>query len=1337
MENSKVEKRLYVGGLSPVISQTDLKERFSKFGNVTDVEIITRKDEQGNPVKTFGYLSLNISETNLHKCMSILNKSKWKGGTLQIEYAKESFLHRLAKEKQELEEKGKKPVVDSKKNILDSMRSAGVVNFHMKAAVPGTEVPHHKVWNSQFGMLLPVLILYSLTKQNIIKYDPSKYCHNIRKLEATTGSDTLMNTPVSQLTWHLEGGDDEINKKRQGKFPAWKTLPKKKLRVANNCVMKDSSDPEVGTVVTGNKSLAKRQYQSKEWLDQRAKTKKINSSEMACVSGPVNKCSARQENRVSTFKAQGADFGSVRNSKDFFDSEVDSEEELKLVIENEERRRPEAIQNVVSEDSDNLEVVGKNFSLKYNTHWALKDEGSVRRLTEGSKTNITRNESDQEYDSADTDEIISINKTAKSFEPSRSELEEPQVNKVCWKSKGADSADIAKMTPVSKTTVKNAKEVEPTGESSSTPSAVKGSIPHNESDPSTDSEESTETEDSESKEDSEYEAMMQNCFRIDLSLADLEQLANNPAESPRGDNEGISSDDKKTNVVPKDAKPPVSEKSTPSTPAAKKNTTPEEILSSILEGESSEDEKKTKERTKEFNFPAFKGTKLLVSAKKPNEQTNEASGLQRKTRLDQYPSGSAVLKKQKTRVEQIEETSSSDSESDSLTGGPEPTPFKGVQSLWGPARQSLSCSEEKDKKKDQLKSETVLQKQKALRNEEQETLSKSGSSHAEDIKSASKPAAFGGIKSVSSCMEGTTNKDFKSEQVEESNSGLQVRRKHGGESSSSSGNNDGEQESSESKGVTKIKGNQNTEVNQELPRTTNASQVPDLNSNNSNLEKEKALRKKSQVGSPGNLEKQVLDNQKRLAALEQRQKETEVQKKLIQGALSNLDALSASKRTHIVFSSEEESDSEGLPSKETEHAGAIKKKIPFGDHEESEKSSAEEGSDLFGNEESKAQKENLQEKEKLGGKEFRKKTSGKLFDSSEDEEETDHDVDDQRFKIKPQFEGKVGQKLMELQSRFGTDERFRMDARFIESDQDDEGAEEIQKVTTTEDWELAAEKKKNLEILRSLLHINTETPQPSKEAAKSKKFKDVTALHYDPTREDHVVFETKVEEPKKESKAERKKKREEAEKLPEVSKEIYYDVAIDFKETFGPMKTAVDEKEIIAWDKNDDENEEVTPMEAETTQAVTHSFDFFSGTNSTQEESTGFAFSFFGTDTEEPKEKEASEPYEIETLKAAKALWQEDPRFQDSSSEGEDDDTEESELKNDGVTTGPESIPKKKANLFFFFKDDERLIEGPKLFCRSTNLEEERDEWEERRTALIEDYRKKHKDARRKIQAKR
>lgn len=48
MEKKQVLKRLYVGGLGHTVSEAELQERFSKFGNVTDVEIVIRKDEQGN-----------------------------------------------------------------------------------------------------------------------------------------------------------------------------------------------------------------------------------------------------------------------------------------------------------------------------------------------------------------------------------------------------------------------------------------------------------------------------------------------------------------------------------------------------------------------------------------------------------------------------------------------------------------------------------------------------------------------------------------------------------------------------------------------------------------------------------------------------------------------------------------------------------------------------------------------------------------------------------------------------------------------------------------------------------------------------------------------------------------------------------------------------------------------------------------------------------------------------------------------------------------------------------------------------------------------------------------
>ncbi len=40
-------KRLYIGGLGHTVSEKDLKDRFGKFGDVSDVEIITRKDENG------------------------------------------------------------------------------------------------------------------------------------------------------------------------------------------------------------------------------------------------------------------------------------------------------------------------------------------------------------------------------------------------------------------------------------------------------------------------------------------------------------------------------------------------------------------------------------------------------------------------------------------------------------------------------------------------------------------------------------------------------------------------------------------------------------------------------------------------------------------------------------------------------------------------------------------------------------------------------------------------------------------------------------------------------------------------------------------------------------------------------------------------------------------------------------------------------------------------------------------------------------------------------------------------------------------------------------------
>lgn len=136
------------------------------------------------------------------------------------------------------------------------------------------------------------------------------------------------------------------------------------------------------------------------------------------------------------------------------------------------------------------------------------------------------------------------------------------------------------------------------------------------------------------------------------------------------------------------------------------------------------------------------------------------------------------------------------------------------------------------------------------------------------------------------------------------------------------------------------------------------------------------------------------------------------------------------------------------------------------------------------------------------------KASRKLFDSSDDEE-SDSKEDSTRFSIKPQFEGRAGQKLMDLQSHFGSDERFRMDSRFLESDSEDE-EKELNENTVDED-ELAVERKKTLSVVQSVLNISVNNPT-SKGSAK--KFKDI--VHYDPTKHDHAIYERKQEDKEKE-----------------------------------------------------------------------------------------------------------------------------------------------------------------------------------------------------------------------------
>ncbi|KAM4740986.1 nucleolar protein 8 isoform 2-T2 [Anableps anableps] len=1069
-------RRLYVGGLNHAVTQKDLKDRFGKFGEVLDVELRTRRDEEGVPYKTFAYININISEADLKKCLTVLNKSKWKGGTLQIETAKESFLHRLAQERQEAAEHRlpRSATEAQKQNLLESLSEAGVENFTMKAAVPGSEVPGHKDWVvSKFGRVLPVLQLRCQkgSKARTVKYDPSKYCHNIRRLDRNSPDET---PSVTQLTWEVEGGDDDISKKRRGEFPPYEPIKPKKTR----------TDP-----VDSLNAFGRSRSNQAQTSDRNAEVHQLtNGSDL-----------------ITSHRA------AQRKGRRFSDSDVDSDEEIRRLVATQQSSH-DALQQEA--EDDNLEVVGLDYLVK-----------------SGPKGD------EEDYDSAGTDEL---------FESRRNPPAPPR---------GKPSSPTAQQFPANSSDKERQTERKPTsggvssGKPSSSvqkekPAAVHPGIKRS-ADSHTEEDDEEEGNSSDSSSDFDFPGLFSpNSNHLRISLADLQKLAETRVPSILGS--GLKA-----------------ESGPPERPAPKEAITPDEILASILGEDSSSNDEEHKRKKREAEGVTSASLRASEGTG-PERETSETDGRPRRKRRQHEQQLISTHEATDNQTQKHGATSEdlTDPQTDSSSGSEEE---EGIISAAGDQPSSSSCSEE----------------------EEQE---------------AGAP-----------------------------------------------------------------------------PRLVLAA------------EEEEELQRKA--------------NMRRLAALQQRQKEAEEQKKLIQGALANLDAPPPASGKHIVFGSDDEEEKQEAVSEVKES-----KKPLFQDSQSEDEATADGAAAANQNAPQKAE---------------RLKPSGpQLFADSDDEEEGDEEEDGSRFDIRPEFEGPAGQKLMALQSRFGTDERFRMDSRFLEDEEEEEA--EVQMSPMADEEALEEEKKKNLSILQSVL--GSSQPTSSKTAGKAKKFRDVSALHYDPSKEEHAAFETKTEETKKESKAARRKKREEAQKLPEVSKEIYFQVSGDLKAVLGQTNDAAAEgEEEKNWDKVEEEEggggeEQLLPplLSADL--------------SSKSEESSGFRFSFFG-DEPAAGSGETTE-YKAEKIQAPKVSWHQDPRFHDSSSEEEEQQEEEEEEEQSRVEAKntKEETPS-QPDFFFFSSDDHRLKEGPRLFCRPSQLEEQREQWEERTSTLRQEYRKKHRDARRKLKS--
>lgn len=169
-----------------------------------------------------------------------------------------------------------------------------------------------------------------------------------------------------------------------------------------------------------------------------------------------------------------------------------------------------------------------------------------------------------------------------------------------------------------------------------------------------------------------------------------------------------------------------------------------------------------------------------------------------------------------------------------------------------------------------------------------------------------------------------------------------------------------------------------------------------------------------------------------------------------------------------------------------------------------------------------------------------KKNKTNIFDSDGEEE-----GESIQFKALPM--GKKGEQLLKMQAKQSLDPRFRIDAKFV----DDEGDEEGQENQSTEK-EIAGEEDERqwqMNILEQVVGTKLDTVKNTDKSQRNKKM-----LRYDPSKDEHQKFERSKEEQSKQKKITQGKQQdatttETETSAPEVSKEIFYVVTDTLQES--------------------------------------------------------------------------------------------------------------------------------------------------------------------------------------------
>lgn len=360
-----------------------------------------------------------------------------------------------------------------------------------------------------------------------------------------------------------------------------------------------------------------------------------------------------------------------------------------------------------------------------------------------------------------------------------------------------------------------------------------------------------------------------------------------------------------------------------------------------------------------------------------------------------------------------------------------------------------------------------------------------------------------------------------------------------------------------------------------------------------------------------------------------------------------------------------------------------------------------------------------------------KKSKMTLFDDDDEDEEDNMEKGKNggdAFKVRKQFEGASGQKLLELQTRFANDDRFKIDDRFKESDGEEDEVEAVEQ-----------EKEKQFDILTGILgKVVTSTKPPSGQkkggATNKESFSSVIMPRYDPEDDSNENNEKMEVEEEKSSSKKAKDKTSKTESEGSKEKVIRSTEPATFK-TVSNLKALFSSTE--GSNEKDKGNAPETSLFSKPATIV-----------ATQPQSSFSLLATFGKNEED--EIKADTKTRTKSSESAaegpRTFWQSNPfRYDSSDDEGDD-------AKKVKVTIKPQDKPAAVAPLiihgkspFFFTKNDDRFKDVEDFFLKKEEtvstggggegVEGRKDEAEVKKN-LVEEYALKRQELKSIVKAK-